>query len=488
MKTWIKGALGLAAAIFVVLVLGSAGQSAPEQLVPQGAKPIGSLPAEVGGVLDTGKLQKGAPVPDCASVEAVQWFTLTAPRRGPMVARLVARGDLDAAVAVYRIVRSQRFPLVCASGDRHGRARVAWYAYAEGSYLVGVARRSESASDRYALTVRAADRAPRPPGEPLAPGGVRETVNPVLDSADAWAVPMQRGTTYRLNLVTPWRGGCISYELYGPHATSFGRARPVLVQECGGYALFTPGVDGGGLYSVRVKTAQDAPLDHAYRLEVARAGEDDTAPGIGLVNGQYVAGKLFGKGIDAVDLYRFGVPRENELTTLELAQKPNIGFELLVLDETGKQVGAVREGRGRQVLRMNLPAGRYFAALRTKGADGGRYGLQVRVRDVTATTITVNGSRFVEAPADGIVPLAVQVSSASHGGRVLVEIDHFDPLAGWHYAATVTGDLDSNGAFVTDWTPPSVGHWRARARFVANPYSSYSESDYVRMHVIEPLE
>jgi hypothetical protein len=35
--------------------------------------------------------------------------------------------------------------------------------------------------------------------------------------------------------------------------------------------------------------------------------------------------------------------------------------------------------------------------------------------------------------------------------------------------------------------PPSVGHWRARARFVANPYSSYSESEYVHLHVVEPL-
>ena len=71
---------------------------------------------------------------------------------------------------------------------------------------------------------------------------------------------------------------------------------------------------------------------------------------------------------------------------------------------------------------------------------------------------------------------------------MIVEIDHFDPIAGWHYATSMTGSVASSGQLTSSWLLPSIGHFRARARFVANPYSSFSESGYVRMHVVEPLE
>jgi len=148
----------------------------------------------------------------------------------------------------------------------------------------------------------------------------------------------------------------------------------------------------------------------------------------------------------------------------------------------------IRAGQGLQVLRLHIAAGHYFAVVRSRGANGGTYGLQVRVRDVTKTTISSNGSAFTEAPPGTTLPVTVHVDSASHGGRVLVEIDHFDPIAGWHYATTLTGALDSAGDYAASWLPPSVGHFRAHARFVANPYSSFSQSGYVRLHVAEPLE
>lgn len=479
---------GAAFVVLAVLISVAAGSSAPRAIVPASAVSLGRAPVSITGKASAHKHEQNAPVPGCAAVDGVQWYTLSAPRRGPMVARLIAHGSLDAAIAVYRIVRSQRVPVLCAQTNRHGRARAAWYAYTDGTYLLGVARRTGADSGAFSLAILAAERTPHPPGDVLPADGARSTINPVLDAVDAWAVPMTRGVSYRINLTKQSRTTCIPYELYGPHTSSFTRGTPVLTRDCGGYTLFTPGPDGGGMYSLVVRAGTGDPVDHAYRIQVAPAGPDDVAPGVKLENGQVATGSLFGHGIDAVDLYRFAVPREGELTTVELNERANVGFDLLVLDETGKGVASLKNTRGRQELRLHLHAGRYYAALRSRNGNGGTYLLQVRVRDVTSTSIAANNAQFAEMPPNATVPLTVHVTAVSHGGRVIVQIDHFDPLSGWQFAAYVPGSVDGGGTFTTSWLPPSVGHWRARARFLANPYSSFSESGYVHLHVIEPLE
>ncbi|HEY7795643.1 MAG TPA: hypothetical protein VIA10_16685 [Gaiellaceae bacterium] len=488
MKSWARSAVASATAILIVLLLSGTGSPARVQLVPTSAKAFGSVPGTVTGVADAGKLEDGAPVPQCAAVEGVHWYTVTAPQRGPMLARLEAGAELETVLALYRVRGDDRFAMLCERANRAGRAELVWYGHPNGAYLIGVGRVTGSDSDTYRLTVQAAEQRPTPPGAALATGGVGSTLNPVLDREDGWSVSMASGTTYRLNLTTPWRNGCISYRIYRPGIWSFATATPVFTRECGGYSLFTPGMQGGGEYSVLVTANGEGSADHEYRLDVAAAGEDDTAPGVKLENGQYVNGSIDADAIDALDLYRFGVAREQQLTTIELTQKPDVALDLLVLAETGKKMASVTTGRGRQALRLHIPAGRYYAAVRSRGTGDGEYGLQVRVRDVTATAIDVAGVRFVEAPEAQVVPLNVHVTSASHGGHVAVDIDHYDPFAGWHFATTVGGALDANGNYVAQWLPASVGHWRARARFVANPYSSFSKSGYVRIHVIEPLE
>lgn len=486
MNAYIRRAFGSSIATSAVL-LGGAAAPAPGAPVPSGAQELSAVPAVVHDVAD-GKLRKDAPTITCASVAGVTWYTVKAPRRGAMVARLAARGELDGALAVYRIVRSQRIPVLCAATNRHGRARLAWYAYSDGSYLIGVARRTGSAAGPFDLSVLAAEPAERPPGAALSSGVARSTINPVLDAYDAYAVQMQKGVTYRLNLTTPWSKGCIGYRLFHAPTSSFTHATAVAESECGGYSTFTPGIDGGGAYSIVVAANGGDPVEHAYRLEVGAASADDTAPGIKLQNGEYVTGTLSGRELDVVDMYRFGVPRTNQLTTIELHQKANVGFDLYVLDETGRRVAAIHQGHGLQALRLHIPDGRYYAVLESRKGATGSYGLQIRVRDVTATSIAAGGTQYLESPPGIALPLTVQVQQASHGGRVVVEIDHFDPIARWHYAATIEGAVTASGVFSTSWVPPSVGHFRARARFLANPYSSFSESDYVRMHVIEPLE
>jgi hypothetical protein len=107
---------------------------------------------------------------------------------------------------------------------------------------------------------------------------------------------------------------------------------------------------------------------------------------------------------------------------------------------------------------------------------------------VTTTTVAAAGQQFAEASPATPIPLSVRVTSASHGGPVIITIDHYDPIYGWHFATTVAARVEPDGVLDTSWTPPSVGHWRARARFTGTLFSSFSQSDYVLIHVAEPLE
>jgi hypothetical protein len=182
------------------------------------------------------------------------------------------------------------------------------------------------------------------------------------------------------------------------------------------------------------------------------------------------------------------VARSGELTTVRLNQRPAVGFDLRILDELGRRVGGVTGSTGRQILRLHLAQAAYYAAMQAPGAMAGGYSLQVQVRDITTTSVTVGGGSTATTGPGVSVPISVHVTAASHGGTVNVLIDHFEPLVGWHYATALPGRVDSTGYVATSWTPPSVGIFRVHARFVGNPYRSYSESGYATVHVVEPLE
>ena len=485
----IGAGIAVAASLAAVLALGLAGgaASAPPNDAIADAERIPTLPATVDGTTKGAKLSKDEPAPSCAAVKGIVWYAVTAPRRGAMVARLAADPDRDAVVVVQRIVRSKRYEAACALTGRQGRANVAWYAYAGRSYLIGVARPSAGSGGDFELEVIASEPDPRPPGTALTAARIVSTVDPILDSADAWSVGMTRGTTYRIYAAA--RGGCVSLEIYRPRVSSFAIANPVMsVPPCGGYLAFTPGIDGGGTYSLLVRAVGTKPVTVSYRLETAPYDADDGAPGVELENGESTTGSVSGRGIDPHDMYRITVPRENELTVIEMQQKPTVGLDLLVLTEAGDQLACACSGRGRQVLRENLDPGNYYVVVRSRGKSGGDYRLQVRIRDVTTTSISVGGEKSVEVVPGRSVPLRVDVTSASHGGAVQIEIDRRDPLIGWQFSTVQTGNLSSGGTVTLNWTPPSVGTWRARARFLGTPYSSFSSSGYALVHVAEPLE
>ena len=82
-----------------------------------------------------------------------------------MVASLRAGGDLDGAVVVVRVARSQRHEIACRSTDPRGRAVAAWQAYEDGSYLVGVVRSAQSKNGPFRLEFLVAERQEAPPGQ-----------------------------------------------------------------------------------------------------------------------------------------------------------------------------------------------------------------------------------------------------------------------------------------------------------------------------------
>ena len=60
---------------------------------------------------------------------------------------------------------------------------------------------------------------------------------------------MERGKTYRFGVFTA--GKCVSTSIFAPGATSFA-AGSVAESGCGAMQFFTPGPDGGGVYSMLV--------------------------------------------------------------------------------------------------------------------------------------------------------------------------------------------------------------------------------------------
>lgn len=480
-------ALGFLLAVPVAVVVLTEGMAATGSWADW-ATPVGALPAQVDGSTQAARVRKDAPVPSCSAGQGVVWYTASAPGRGPMLATVTAGGDSDAALVVYRLVRSKAKELLCVDSDRSGRASVPWYGFPGRSYLIGVARRDGSPAGPFRLKVAFREPLPHPPGTALPVAGASETVTPVLDAADAWAVSMRRGTSYKVNLASP--RACVRLDIYRPGSYRFDETRHADggTLSCGGYLLFTPGVDGGGIYSLLISAAGSKPVPQPYRLMVAEAGMDDSAPGVALTSGRAVTGSLDSGRLDVADLYSFVVPKDGSLTTIKFMPDPKLRYDLLVLDETGGRVIGVTRAHGRQSLAENIDAGRYFLSLRAIRQSGGAYRLSVLTREVTSTTLSVDGSQFVKTSPGASVSLQVVVAAASHGGAVEIEIDRFDPIFRWQFATMLTGSVDAGGRFTTSWAPPWVGHWRAIARFPGNLYSTASKSDYVRIHVATPLE
>lgn len=435
-----------------------------------------STPVKVAGTTKDATLEPGERG-GCQPLAGSVHYELTATSTDRIVVRLRADGDLDATVEVLRRTRSQLSAVDCATSDSKGLAQLRFRPARGARYLIVVGQRANSVPGTFNLDVFAPQPAARPPGAPLPARGASRTLDSVQDTDDAWSMSLRAGTTYRVNLADGAEG-CVTLEIYPPGTDDFDEDEARRTLRCGGYALFTPRSGEGGRYSFRALARERASGPQPYRLQVARAGADDTAPGARLANLRRVRGSLRSAGIDAVDLYRFDLPRRS---ALRLALGGGKSFELVLLDTRGRRLDSSDEG----TLERDTAAGRYFVAVRAEDGAGGAYTLTRHARTITRTSIAIDGRRAARALPGRTVRIGVRVAPRA-AGPVTIAIERFDPLAGWQFHRQIATRA-ANGSAAFAFLPPTTGRWRATARFDGTRVAAPSQAGKATVTVEAPL-
>ena len=80
------------------------------------------------------------------------------------------------------------------------------------------------------------------------------------------------------------------------------------------------------------------------------------------------------------------------------------------------------------------------------------------------------------------------MTPAGVAGSVRYQLDRFDPLYGWQFREVLRVPVGAAGVAAVAWTPPTVGHWRIRARFLGTDSAAPSQTRATRIFVAEPLD
>ena len=443
---------------------------------------LGNPPTTVRGTVVEATREETEPSSSCGATGPSVWYELPAGDAAQLVVVLNAAGDLDAVVDVFQRTRSQIASVTCDVTNRRGEAIADFDRAARSTYLIRVSALPNSETDAFTLELVEPDEPATAPGRPLGPGGADGTVDRVANPDDAWSFSMRAGESYRINL-TPRGNRCPVAELYGPDPRSFG-GRVVAAMRCRKYLLVTPPARRGGRYSLRVSAPRGTRGAIPYHVQVASAGEDDTAPGRFVRNGGRVRGALEGHRIDVVDLYRFDVTTPSRLD-LRLRTAGDNSFDLRLLSGGGKRIACACFGEGNQRIRLRLKPGRYFAAVRARRGASGPYVLSRLSRTITRTRVTIDGERSAKSSPGETVRVGVAVRPGV-AGPVTVDIERFDPLEGWQFSSRrKLRAVGGNAAFA--FTPPAVGRWRVIATYDGTRRASPSGPARASLLVAGPL-
>lgn len=444
------------------------------------AQSIGNLPATIPGTLAGATTAAPEPYSSCASpTTASVWYSLhtgTNPER--IAIELKAAGALEAAVSVYRTARSQLVPVTCQSSEEEGVASLTFKPAKNAVYEIRVAALSGSQLAGFTLNVFLPTPAVRPPGAPLPSAGASGHVDRIQNVNAAYSLTLHSGVSYLFNLRTTSRhGACVSGSLFAPRTTSFENSSPLLTIECGGYQLFTPGPGQGGRYSFELTPSQSHIGVQDFRIQVGRAGPDETAPGIPLTNYGVARGYLSGRGVQVLRLYRVDVTSHSNLT-LRLHAPRKAAFNLRLLDQNGSQIACACGESGSQRILQRLRPGRYYVAVSARAGTSGSFSLERESRTITHTKIYfadahTHGGR-ANAPAEHQTPLRIHVSPAA-SGPVTVNIERFDPVFGWQFYRQVHARA-LGGVASIPFAAPAVGQWRAAAFYAGSRISSPSRT------------
>jgi hypothetical protein len=427
------------------------------------AAPVGRLPATRHGTTLGATSDNYS---NCRMSGGGVWYRFRGPVTGRAIVQL-AVGRRNGVVAAFHGVRGDVAEIGCEETDGRGNAVFGFATKPGGLYLVLVGDRAGSSPGEFTLTIRAGEAAEQLPGRPLPRGGTRGSVDGLTDVNDIWSVRLGQGRTYRISFSS---APCARARLRRGNST-------LRRFDCRGYTTFTPGPDGGGRYAVEVEAPPNTRRD-GYRLQVVVAGADDLGVGIELTAGSTRRGRLSPSGVDVVDLYHFDVARPSE-ARLSLVRGAGRSFALVLLTDSGTRLASGENG-----VRRRLARGRYVIAVEAPpGTSSGVYRLTLRLRSVTSTSVLVSGRSSAEVAPGTTVSISCAISPATSGGRIELEIDHFDTLTGWEFNRLIRV---ATGATVS-WRPPAAGRWRVRARFLGTRESAPSRSGYAYLLVAKPI-
>jgi hypothetical protein len=434
--------------------------SAPANDAFGGAQHITSLPATLNGTTVGATTEAGESESACASgTTGSVWYTLRTPTHQRIAVDLAAAGALDATVDVYHAVRSQLTSVGCQPTDSQGNASLSFSSSKNGVYYIRVAAQQSSQRAGFTLEVFLPTPAVEPPGARLAPGGVSGQVDRIQNINAAYSFAMKAGVSYLIDLANETEGACVSGGLYAPGTRSFEEGSPVLHVSCGGYRLFTPGPGQGGLYSFEVTPRLSHRGVQHFHLEVAPAGPAETAPGLALGNYAHAHGRLDGRGVHVLRLYRLDVTSHSNLT-LKLSAPASADFNLQLRNERGNVIECQCGNSGSQTLQHQLAPGIYYAVVSVRDATAGNFTLERESRTITSTSLSFTSSKVTAGQG---LDVDVKVSPAA-SGPVAIEIERFDPVFGWQFYAEDHA-FASGGSASVAFTPPAVGRWRAEASY-----------------------
>ena len=444
---------------------------------------LGPLPASASGTTVGATVAPTDPPSSCATEGGSVWYQLSVGAQAPpsLAVQVEANGELDAAVDVFVKQRSQNIPVTCQRTDKHGEAVFAFTPKRHTTYLIRVAQLSNSDSGTFSLHVFQPPPAATPPGAPLGAQGASGSLARVVDVSSAYSTELTAGVSYQVNLVSRIKG-CMRLSIFAPDTKSFQSASPVGGLSCQGYRLFTPRVSGR--YSLLVGADGFAPGAQHYHLQLAAATAAQTAPGLPLGNYRRVGGYLNGGHVGVLRLYGFDVTTHSDLQ-LNLSTGSQRPFNLELLSQGGKQLDCACGDEGDQKLTYTTRPGRYYALVQARDFSSGGFTLIRRSRTITHTTVLFDGERYIQEPPGASASIEVRVAPGV-SGPATVEIDRFDPVAGWQFYKDERVNV-VNGSGSVSFTPPTTGQWLAQADFLGSRGASPSESGHSRLLSAGPL-
>jgi hypothetical protein len=398
----------------------------------------------------------------CSDAYAPVWYSLKPAQSSRVAVRLSVKGQVDAVVAVFRQDRSQLADLGCEVTGASGVAGVPFDTVRGTTYLIAVAAPYDAVSGGFQLETAAVPPIKFPGTRLSRDADVR--LDPLLHPGAVFSAQLSQGISYRIAATGP--AACVHLAVLRPASRT---TDDPLAQGagCSGYVLFTPELGMGGSYPIVV--SMDEGDSTRVHVALRAAGPDDLAPGLQLANGESHRGHLDTRGADVVDVYRFGVDKVGDAS---LVLRGRARADLLLLDQKGIQLACSCAGGPKEDIVKRLAPGTYFAAVRARPSERGDYALTLRLREPTTTTISLTRS-----PDGTKLAATAKVSSAADTGRIVFELDRFDPLTQWRFVAAVTRPAGSSPLPVT--IRPQLGGWRIRAEYQGSLSASRSASAWV---------